>query len=317
MCPAPGGPTHSLSADPVQQRRVQPGQGRQRRQRHSACLVEHQQPDLSSSSGCLLGGLSVLGAVQAPGGDLCHKLTCVCFCGAAPASKRAVSFTQCVHCTFLHDLHCPPSIQLQQIALCKLYQPTLPSHEDRHACCTAYRCRYCTAASASCGAATADARCRRQAWMALSAASAPGLLRKSGCNPSLSISVPLGVTYLPTVSTRPEPSDSSYTLCPEKGWTGRCSVCGRSCMHAAALSAARPAQPHQHQPTNPRSAPGSAPCHTCACPPALRGSCHAAPLPQSRWRWRCDHSRAPPEGLLGVVEGRREGSAVASACSTV
>lgn len=77
VCLASGGPTHRLPADPVRQHHVQPGQVRHRRQRHSACLVEQQQPDLSSSSGCLLGGLSVLGAVQAPGGDLCHMLTCL------------------------------------------------------------------------------------------------------------------------------------------------------------------------------------------------------------------------------------------------
>ncbi len=70
--------------------------------------------------------------------------------------------------------------------------------------------------------------------MARSAASGPGRLRKSGCRPSRSMSVPLGVTYLPTVSTRPEPSDSSYTLCrargkAEVGQAGRRQqVCGRA-----------------------------------------------------------------------------------------
>ena len=36
---------------------------------------------------------------------------------------------------------------------------------------------------------------------------------KSGFRPSLSISVLRGVKYLPTVSTRPDESLSSYTLC--------------------------------------------------------------------------------------------------------
>jgi hypothetical protein len=34
------------------------------------------------------------------------------------------------------------------------------------------------------------------------------------------MSVPVGVTYLPTVSTRPDPSDSSYTLCMRGGGEG-------------------------------------------------------------------------------------------------
>ena len=36
---------------------------------------------------------------------------------------------------------------------------------------------------------------------------------KSGFKPSLSMSVLRGVKYLPTVSTRPDESLSSYTLC--------------------------------------------------------------------------------------------------------
>ena len=38
------------------------------------------------------------------------------------------------------------------------------------------------------------------------------MCRKSGFSPSLSMSVLKGVKYLPTVSTRPDESLSSYTL---------------------------------------------------------------------------------------------------------
>jgi len=52
----------------------------------------------------------------------------------------------------------------------------------------------------------------RQAARRAAAAGAEGVCRKSGAMPSRSMSVRAGVRYLPTVSTRPEASPSSYTL---------------------------------------------------------------------------------------------------------
>lgn len=54
---------------------------------------------------------------------------------------------------------------------------------------------------------------RRQAARCSAAAMEEGMWRKSGRRPSRSMSVRAGVRYLPTVSTSPDESLSSYTLC--------------------------------------------------------------------------------------------------------
>ena len=97
-------------------------------------------------------------------------------------------------------------------------------------------------------------------------------------------------TWLPRCMLRRWP-DGTHT---RKGLQGRCKATHP--LHNTLVAAGLPVPPPlPYRQTSP--APGSDPCRTSACQPAPRGSCRAAPPPQSRWRWRCGRSPAPPAGL--------------------